>query len=154
MTTPEIEGYITALRALRAEMLSSYEGLDADALNWKPPVKETNSLYQLATHVAGSDAYWLLQVIGGTDIHRDRRAEFEAAGDDMASLRTKIAQNEKASEEVLRRLNESDMATAHDSAMVAHDSRWCILHVIEHWSRHVGHAELTRQLYESTSAGR
>src|SRR5437868_220170 len=110
MTTPEIEGYITELRELRAEMLRLYDGLDAEALNWKAPIKETNSLYQLVTHTLGSDAYWLLQVVGGTDIHRNRPAEFEAAGDDIPQLRAKIAENEKSSEALLRRLNEGDMA--------------------------------------------
>ena len=29
--------------------------------------------------------------------------------------------------------------------------QWCILHVIDHYSRHLGHLELTRQLWETRS---
>ena len=80
MSNPEIELYIEELAALRTEMLEFCDGLGEEALNWKPPVTDTNSLYQLITHVTGSDAFWLLHIVGGIPVQRDRAAEFMAGG--------------------------------------------------------------------------
>ena len=149
MSNPEIELYIEELAALRAEMLKHCDGLSEEALNWKPPIQDTNSLYQLITHVTGSDAFWLLYIVGGIAVQRDRAAEFMASGADLSAIRAQIESNAARSNEVLRKLSADDLARVHETNLDAHDGRWCIMHIIEHWSRHVGHAELTRQLWEA-----
>jgi uncharacterized damage-inducible protein DinB len=149
MSNPEVELYIEELAALRAEMLKHCEGLSAEALNWKPPVKDTNTLYQLITHVTGSDGFWLLSIIGGIDVKRDRAAEFTASGNDLSAVRALIESNAARSNAILRKLTLDDLARVHETNLGARDGRWCIMHIVEHWSRHVGHAELTRQLWEA-----
>jgi uncharacterized damage-inducible protein DinB len=149
MSNPEVELYIEELATLRAEMLQHCEGLGSEALNWEPPVKDTNSLYQLITHVTGSDGFWLLSIIGGQTVQRDRAAEFLASGSDLNSVRALIESNSARSNEVLRKLTADDLARVHETNLGKRDGRWCIMHIIEHWSRHVGHAELTKQLWEA-----
>ena len=150
MTTPEVEGYISSLRDLRDEMLKHIAALEPDALNWKPPAADTNSIYVLATHVAGSERFWIQQVVGGTDIMRDRPSEFVASGTDSVSLRRTIEEVGRQSESLLRSLAEADLRGMRGSPPDEHSVQWCILHVIEHLSRHVGHVELTRQLWEAS----
>lgn len=148
-TLPEVEGYIHMLRDLRADMLKACEGLSAEALNWKPPAPETNSIYVLATHTVGSERYWIQQVIGGIDVHRNRASEFVANGDDLSRWQQSLAEVAQQSEAVLRALSDADLRSTRPDHDETRTVQWCILHVIEHWSRHIGHVELTRQLWEN-----
>jgi uncharacterized damage-inducible protein DinB len=150
MTTSETEGYIVCLRDLRDEMLKHIAALDPVALNWKPPAGDTNSIYVLATHVAGSERYWMQQVVGGTNIMRDRPSEFVASGADAAALVHEIEEVGRQTESLLRSLDVADLRGRRGTQPHEHSVQWCILHVIEHLSRHVGHVELTRQLWEAS----
>jgi uncharacterized damage-inducible protein DinB len=139
------------LRDLRAELVKWCDGLPADALNWRPlekSITDTNSLYVMATHVIGSEAWWLQQIIGGVDVQRNRDAEFVAAGESFAPLRERMDAVAAQSEAVLNKLSAADLDGERDTTLGRHTVRWCILHVIEHTSRHIGHIELTRQLWE------
>jgi uncharacterized damage-inducible protein DinB len=152
MNMEEIENYIDMLRALRAEAVPLGEGLDAGALNWRPTATDTNSIFQLLTHIIGSEAWWLHQIVGGVDIHRDRPAEFAVGGTDIASLKVRYEAVARHSEEVLRGLSPADLSVARDTTMGPHTVRWCIAHVIDHTARHIGHIELTCQLWHARKA--
>ena len=149
----EVETYIERLRDARAETLTTLEGLGVDALNWHPLPDESNSLYALATHSLGAERGWLHELVGQRAIERDRAAEFRARGDDIAALREAYDMVTRASEEILARLAESDMAALRGKdASNRHTVRWCILHIVEHYSEHLGQMRLTRQLWENRTA--
>jgi uncharacterized damage-inducible protein DinB len=149
----EVETYLERLRAARAEIFETLDSLSADALNWHPLSDETNSLYALATHALGAERGWLHELVGQRAIERDRPAEFRARGDDLAALRAAYDTDARASEEILARLVESDMAALRGKkASTMRTVRWCILHVIEHYNEHVGQMRLTRQLWENRAA--
>ena len=146
---PETLGYIEHLRQLHAELARLLEGLPAEALNWKPPVKDTNSPYVLATHIAGSEANWIHQTIGGIDVQRNRDAEFVASGDSVDALMRRLAAVAATSEGILAGLSAADLDAVRPSRHGERSVRYCILHVVEHTSRHVGQIELTKQLWEA-----
>ena len=149
----EVETYIERLRDARAETLTTLEGLSVDALNWHPLPDESNSLYALATHSLGAERGWLHELVGQRAIERDRAAEFRARGEDIAALREAYDMVTRASEEILARLAESDMAALRGKdASNRHTVRWCILHIVEHYSEHLGQMRLTRQLWENRTA--
>ncbi len=156
MSMEELEGYIESLRALRAEAVQFVDVNDAVALNWTPPAAETNTLYQLLTHMTGSEAWWIQEIIGGANVHRDREAEFAVTGDDIAALKARYEAVAHRSEEVLRGLAGADLNAMRDATSGRRSDprtvRWCIVHVIEHTARHVGHLELTSQLYQAQSS--
>jgi uncharacterized damage-inducible protein DinB len=153
MSMEEVENYVEMLRVLRGEAVKLGEGLDMEALNWRPTAAETNSIYQLLTHMTGSEAWWLHEIVGGADVKRDRPAEFAAKGDDLAALKAKSDTVARRSEAVLHGLSDADLAAMRDTTQggrsVPCSVRWCILHVVEHTARHVGHIELTRQLWHA-----
>lgn len=151
MATSETSTYIALLRDLRAEIVKSCEGLSAEALNWRPldqPTSDINSLYIMASHLIGSEAWWIHQIIGGMDVKRNRDAEFVASGGDFAPLKERLAAVAAQSERVISQLSDADLDGERDSTLGRRSVRWCILHVIEHTARHAGHIELTRQLWE------
>ena len=151
---PEVEEYRNELRHLRAEILEVFEGLDAEALNWKPLAQDTNSLYVLATHCIGSEHGWIAETLAQYPKTRNRDAEFVATAADLESLREKFAQTAQNTEKILDELSQENLQAGRPGYGVRHGSRIMtgreiILHVIEHLSEHLGQMRLMRQLWES-----
>lgn len=147
---PETESYLEALRELRGNVLKTLEGVDAAGLDWTPTKQETNSLIVLATHLAGSEHGWIFETLHQGDKTRDRASEFRAKGDSVGPLRQDFARIERETLEILSPLTEPDLLTTrrtgnHGTVTL----RWIILHVIRHYSEHIGQMYLTRQLLES-----
>jgi uncharacterized damage-inducible protein DinB len=144
----EIEGYTRVMNEQFDELLKAVDGLSADALNWRPPAPQTNSIFVLATHIAGTAAFWVQQLIGGVDIGRSRDAEFVASGPDLAEWGQRLADMRAKNDTVLRGLSDADLSRSIKTFAGERPMRWGILHIIDHTSRHIGHIELTRQLWE------
>ncbi len=146
----EVQTQLERLRELRGHVLQTLEGLDADALNWKPLPTETNSVFVLTTHLLGAERHWLHEVVGQRKIERDRDAEFRARGETSAALRAAYAAVARESEEILARLDASDMDVLREAGHYSSRTvRWSILHMIEHYCEHLAQMRLTRQLWEN-----
>lgn len=148
---PEIQAYLTDLGELRDQVKSLLEGLPQEALDWRPIEGEgelaTNSLTAMAVHLAGSETYWMKEVIGGKKIVRDRDAEFVTKGLSVSELQAKIGASGKLAMEILPRLTEKHLEEGRKWRDRPVSVRWCILHLIEHYALHLGHMQLTRQLW-------
>jgi len=147
----EVQNYITELGILKEQIQEAVKGLNDEATNWCPLSEETNSIYAILYHLMGSEEYWIRQIVGGESVDRDREAEFHASGhlseilerwEDLSRISNNILGNLSSSQ-----LEESRIPTI-PTTMVSHTVRGCILHVISHYATHLGHIELTRQLWE------
>jgi hypothetical protein len=147
----EIQGYLTAIGELQDQIKSLLEGLPQEALDWQPIRGEgelaTNSLAVIATHLAGSGTYLIKEIIGRQPIHRDREAEFITRGVNASTLKARLDEAIKIAEEVLSPLKEGQMEEDRKYRDRTAKVRWIILHVIEHTAQHLGHMQLTRQLW-------
>ena len=147
----EIQGHLTVLNELWDQIKSLLEGLPQEALDWRPIQAEgelaTNSLAAMVTHVAGSGTYLIKEVIGRQPVHRDREAEFFAREVNASTLRARLDAAASILEEVLSPLTASQMEEDRKYRDRTAAVRWIILHVIEHTAQHVGHMQLTRQLW-------
>ena len=147
--SPEIQFYLDTLSDLRANVLKTLEGVDAAGLNWTPTNDGTNSLFVLATHSIGSEHGWIFETLHRGPKTRSRPGEFLAKGDNVDTLRQQYAQTERETQEILGALTEADLVTTRDTG--AHGTvtaRWIIIHIIRHYSEHIGQMYLTRQLLE------
>jgi uncharacterized damage-inducible protein DinB len=148
---PEVQAYLTDFEELREQVKSLLEGLGQEALDWRPieGVDElaTNSLTAMVIHLAGSETYWMKEVIGGKKIVRDRDAEFVTKGLSVPELQAKIEATGKVTAEILSALTEKQLEESRKWRDRSVSVRWCILHVIEHYAQHLGHMQLTRQLW-------
>jgi hypothetical protein len=151
--TKEIEGYLAILEDLRGQVKKGLEGLDQEGLDWCPiPGKgdlSTNSLGAIATHLAGSETYWMKEIIAGQPIHRDREAEFVAKGAGVSELQARLDGAAQATKAVLSSFPPSRLDEERKFRDRKVTVRWGILHVIEHTATHLGHIQLTRQLWEN-----
>ena len=110
---PEIHAYLTDFEELREQIKSLLEGLDPEALDWRPiegaGELATNSLTAMVVHLAGSETYWMKEVIGGKKIVRDRDAEFVTKGLSVPEMRAKIEASGKVTREILSALTEKQL---------------------------------------------
>jgi DinB superfamily len=75
VTDPTIMAPATILDASLTALRTTVEGLEADALNWRPG-DETNTIAVLVTHAMSSTPWWLCLAMGVELPLRDRPAEF------------------------------------------------------------------------------
>ena len=146
---PEAQSYLDTLRELRANVLKALEGLNGRGLNWTPTREQSNSLFVLATHGVGSEHGWIFETLHQGPETRHRPAEVLEKGEDIAALRHQYDRIALETEDILGALTERDLGTTHDAGRHGKvTTRWIILHVVRHYSEHIGQMYLTRQLYE------
>ena len=149
--TPELELYAQTLQRLHTEAAATVTGLPLAALNWRPLEgdESTNSLAMTVAHMAGSERYWVGEVAGERPAHRDRDAEFRVSVASAEELTALLDQALTVTREALSSLPPEkldDMVSLRERTV---SKRWAVLHAIEHLATHVGHMQLTRQLWEA-----
>jgi uncharacterized damage-inducible protein DinB len=151
----ELENYQQRIVDLRDQVYELVEGLPAEALNWRPlppppgpGTGEVNSLAVLAAHIAGAEHFWIGEVVGGLPATRDRDAEFSTTAADATNLLRRLEATAAETGGVFARLVPSDLEGAREVRGRTVAARWCILHVIDHTALHLGHMQLTYQLWQ------
>jgi uncharacterized damage-inducible protein DinB len=151
----EIQEYLTVLNELRSQVQKQMEGLSPEALDWQPirgaGELATNSLAVMAAHLAGSEAFWIKEIVARQPIQRNRDAEFATQGVSALELQARLVAAAKNTEEILPLLKEGQLAEERKVRDRSVTVRWSILHVIEHTAQHLGHMQLTRQLWRARS---
>ena len=152
----ELETIATLFKSLHNELTSIIHDLSDEELDWVPIEGPTNSIGVLVTHLIGAESFRIHQMAGGIDINRDRDSEFLGNPRNNSELISEISRVGTRTAEVLGCLSPTDLAIVRPSVRSYEDAetiRWHILHAIEHFGRHLGHIELTRQLYAELSRG-
>ena len=147
----EIQDYLTELDDLRTQIKGLLEGLPQEGLDWRPIEGEgdlaTNSLGVIATHLVGSETFWSSELIGGKKVDRDRDSEFKAKGISSSELKGKMDKSGQLTQEILSSLKKKQLEEKRNWRDRSINVRWCIVHLITHFSQHLGHMQLTRQLW-------
>ncbi len=154
---PEIQHYLAMIEDLHSQVRALIADLSADALNWRPlPTNDdhaTNSLAVLAAHVAGAEEFWVIEVVGGQPVGRERSAEFGTAVEDNSELLARLDQVGHDVRQVLTTLSVEELETTPEVQGKTVTVRWALLHVIEHTALHLGHMQITYQLWQGGRAG-
>lgn len=148
----ESQECIERLNYLREEVKREIHGMTAEGLNWKPSAPNTNSVFALTTHIAGTEAAWIHHFVGNRKIARDRDSEFASQGSDVTVLTDLLNKAQDITCQVISQLSSHDLSTEKPSGQSGNavSYRWAILHTIEHLGQHLGHLALTKQMYESS----
>jgi uncharacterized damage-inducible protein DinB len=141
--------YLERLQSLHEDMKKAISRLPQAALDWVPG-PGMNSLCVLLMHAAGAERYWIGDVACQDPSGRNRAAEFEVRGLDAANLQARLDQSLSYAEGVLAGLKLADLKETRTSPR---DDRkftagWALAHALEHTALHLGHAQVTRQLWE------
>ena len=62
------------------DVIDQLEGVPDELLNRPTPIPDSNTLYGVATHTVGMGEFWVLALVGGWPIARNRSLEFRASG--------------------------------------------------------------------------
>jgi hypothetical protein len=127
-----------------------------DVLNRPMPVPDANTLFAIGTHSVGMAEFWVLELVGGQNVQRDRAAEFRAAGKG-SDLIARIERFIPAMHALLDDLPESRMDeeistrgfSARDGDAGRVTVREALLHVVEHTATHLGHFQLTADYFRA-----
>ncbi len=141
--------YYDHLQRLHAEIEQVLDGLPQGALDWVPG-EGMNSLGVLAYHVAGAERFWIGDIVAGEPSGRDREAEFRTYGLDAELLKERLSASLSYSRGVLEGLSLNDL---HAARISPRDGRqfsvgWALAHNLEHIAVHMGHMQVTRQVWE------
>jgi uncharacterized damage-inducible protein DinB len=160
---PAIGRRVASLESLRLRTILQLEGLDAEQLAW-PPAAGANSIGTLLTHIAESEAFWIVERIGGRPLPATRRELyrmdlFGAPGAPQAPRAPAsyfagiLADVRAESREILAGLGDADLEgrrTWVDPERAEEQEvftvGWILDHVAVHEARHQGQIALLRRL--------
>lgn len=144
---PVVETACKHLQVTRDAYRETIRGMDTEALNWRPG-PEASTAAILISHIAGSEGE-LLRTIRNLPSDRDRDAEFQLTANSDAELLAKLDQMEALVNELAPSITAEDLA----AVRTRKDGRsgtglYWLLQDLAHQREHLGHLQLTKQLYE------
>ena len=152
----ETRDFLAKIDEMTGHVMRLISAAPAGALDWQPG-PDTNAVPAIATHALGATRHWIVAIIGGRSSDRVREAEFRAVPGDVADLRERVQRLLLEAQEVMEPMSTADFdATCQASRMTGSafavenpnmSVRSAALHVIEHLGTHIGHLELTLQLF-------
>jgi hypothetical protein len=155
----ESEGTTSAVLALfgqlHEQLRDETKGLDAEALNWVPSTG-ANSIATMVTHLVGSEAE-TLRALAGLAVERDRDAEFDRGELNVTQVLTLLEQADDLISDVTPRIGVQRLEARFPLPTlpvteVRSGLTWMVGNY-GHAREHLGHIQLTRQLYEAQSTG-
>jgi hypothetical protein len=146
---PVLEDYLERLQALHTDMKQAIAGQPLAVLDWVPG-PAMNSLCVLVVHATGAERYWIGDVVGQDLSGRDRDAEFRASGLDAPTLTTRLDETLAHSRGVLDGLTFEELEGLRVSPRDGREFTvaWALAHALEHTALHLGHMQITRQLWD------
>ncbi|MBM3960137.1 MAG: DUF1572 domain-containing protein [SAR202 cluster bacterium] len=120
-------------------------------VKWTPAVPDANSIAVIVTHMCGSEAQWVHKYIGGRNVERNRDSEFKTPINTAKGLVEALDKAGAATRQALEKETSATLnraVTSHNPA-IAKNARDCVLHSLSHQATHIGHLEMTLQLWEN-----
>lgn len=158
----EAQQFALVIERIARDIISQLQGVSDDTLNTFTPIPDTNTLFALGTHTVGMGEFWVLALVGGRYIPRDRLSEFRARGTG-AELINRFEKwivdvhdiLDDLPNSILNQIAEPPTAFRNtgnlgDKPLSVRD---CLLHVVEHSATHLGHIQLTLQMFAAIQQG-
>jgi hypothetical protein len=144
------------LKDYLAEFRAAVEGLPDEAVNWEPAGDDTNSMAVLVTHSLHSTRSWMSAAVGAPLPDRDRPSEFKAQAGSAVELLGmiddfggQILDLVKGQEDIDWSANRKTHLRPDPDLPEYVPAAYALVHAVEHFSQHVAHVTLTRQLWDA-----
>jgi uncharacterized damage-inducible protein DinB len=148
MATAEATELIRLLEDQHTYASHALQNASREAINWKPASTPCDSLAGLVHHIVEVQRLWLDTVIGGEPVPPGLATAHQAEADSAESLWALMVDSlakSKARLESLTAEEYDELRTRRDRQVTV---RWAAYHTLEHTAMHVGHMQLTRQVYD------
>ena len=148
------QAFAEELKRLHDQLRANVSGLEAAALNWVPAA-QTNSIAMLVSHILGSETE-VLHTVRGIPTNRDRDAEFRQRVEGAGELLEQIALADALLDEFSAGITTEALMTerVRPSAVRIKTPKMGIFWLLNsygHTREHIGHVELTLQMYRSNA---
>jgi uncharacterized damage-inducible protein DinB len=143
----EINTYRQRIKDLNQQVCDFVGDIPAEGLNWRPDFKDINSLAVLASHIAGAQISWIVQVIGQRDFTHDRGGEFDTVVTSGQQLVNDLSRIFSEVDEVLESLSTVDAGEIRPFKDHQVPIRWGLVHIIDHTALHFGQMQLMYQFW-------
>jgi hypothetical protein len=151
---PFYEALADRFHELHGDIQHDLDTLPSEALDWKPG-PEMNSVSVIIVHLTGAERFLSGDVIMQDPSNRNREAEFSIAGMSKADLIQRLTDTEAYLTAAFEKLSLSDLET--ERIHPRHGNQvsvaWALLHALEHAATHVGHIQITVQMWHQKSIG-
>ncbi|MFD1826946.1 MULTISPECIES: DinB family protein [Mumia] len=153
-TGDEKESLYVALDRHRDAILWKIDGLSDDDLR-RPIVPSGTTLLGMVKHLASVDYAWFCSTFGRESLEvpadeddwdADWRIEPWETTEGVLAY---FAMARKAADEVIHDLDLTDTGTAWYGPTVS--LRWVLIHMVEEYARHAGHADILRELVDGAT---
>jgi len=151
---PFYEALADRFHELHGELQRDLEALPFEALDWKPGA-EMNSVSVIIVHLTGAERFLIGDVIMSDPSNRNRETEFRVAGMSKEDLVHRLTETEMYIEGVFEKLSLADleMQRTHPRHGNQVSVAWALLHALEHTGTHVGHINMTIQMWHQRLVG-
>ena len=145
---PFFDEYLKMMQTRHDEILKALDGLPPKALDWISG-PDMNSISVMVFHLTGAERYWIGDVAAQEPSNRDREAEFKVRDVKMEVLNKRLDDNLVYARKALEKFTLQDLEAPR---VVPRDGNkttmaWALLHALEHMTLHLGHIQITRQLW-------
>lgn len=153
--SPQIKPFIETIDLLHEDIFKAVEPLNDEEINWRHPFL-TNTVGILLRHIAGSERYWILEVMGGRNIQRKRDEEFGQERLQKAPLLQNLRAAQREVKDALEALSPGQELEEVEQTFRGKTTRftrsWAILHSIQHTAYHLGQIQLFSRMATSGAA--
>jgi uncharacterized damage-inducible protein DinB len=139
----------------RATLAQKCEGLNDEQLRSRSVPPSTLSLLGLVRHMAEVENNWFRYWLAGDGpvTRWEGDEDFEVDGADVSEAFGYWRQECANAREVLARFGSLDDVGAGQTVGAGISVRWTLIHMIEEYARHNGHADLLREAIDGTKGG-
>jgi uncharacterized damage-inducible protein DinB len=146
---PFFEALYERFYTLHEEIRQALNAIPEEELDWTPN-ESMNSLAVLLVHVTGAERFLIGDVVMGEPSNRVRDTEFKVKGMSKADLFQRLVNTEDYMKAAFEKMSLEDLEAKRthprhgDQVSVS----WALLYALEHVGIHVGHIQMTVQLWQ------
>ncbi len=155
---PIVAEYIAQMEEVRRMVKEYVRDLTPQQLSWQP-YDGGNSIATLLLHLAGTEAFWIRERLGGEKLSREEWAEYgmedypklkSPDGKDVSYFFSKLDAMRENTRKALAGIKATDLDRVYreefQGKSYTFSVRWILHHVVEHEAHHKGQIVILRRL--------
>jgi uncharacterized damage-inducible protein DinB len=152
----EGQDFLLTMERLTEHLMEKLSSAPPESLDWRPG-PDTNSIWAIGTHALSACRHWLVAVVAREPNPRDRESEFRSAASQLSELQSLCDHWLIDARRLLPSMTTADFDAPCDLSRTtgitfrtsaSMTCRAAMLHAVDHLGIHIGHVELTAQLWQ------
>jgi hypothetical protein len=157
----EGQDFLATFERLTEHLMENLRRVPAESLDWRPG-PDTNSMWAIGTHAISACRHWLVAVVAREPNPRDRESEFRSTAVELAQLEEFAERWLGDARRILPNMSTAEFDAPCNLAATTGITfrtsepltcRAALLHAVDHIGIHIGHVELTAQLWRLQAPG-